>query len=161
MRIAQIKDGVVANIIIVDPETYELAEGDVKSDEANIGDTYDGEKFIPQASSIISENDALRVVKNICDDKIAKAYSHDGAMRRVSLYGYFAFLNYLASEQNATDNQLADRSVLVAAAEWEEKMISAIPKIAASLDVSEIVKANWPELNPDVAKKLTALAAVS
>lgn len=160
MRIAQIKNGTVANIIIAD-DSYHLGDCDVVSEIANIGDRFDGELFAAPSHERISKNDALNYARSICDAKITQAYSHNGANRRQSLYGYLAYLSALSAADKMTGDQKSDLAVLVSAAEWEEKMIAAIPKIAAILDMSEIIAADWPVLKSDVADKLSALAAVS
>lgn len=160
MRIAQIKNGVVVNIIMAG-DGYEPADGDVASETANIGDKFDGKKFAALSPKVLDDEYALNFARGVCDAKITKSYSANGMNRRQSLYGYLAYLSAISAAGKMTDDQKSDLLVLIAVAEWEEKMISAIPKIAASGDTSDMVKAKWPELSPDVADKLSALASVS
>lgn len=160
MRIAQVKDGTVVNIIVAD-ETYPLSDGEFQSEFANIGDKHDGKSFVAPASKKITEKQALNFARGVCNSKIDHAYSHDGFVRRQSLYGYFAYLNNLSSIGKISADQKADLATLVAAAEWEESMVSAMNDIAELRDTSKIVLAKWPELEKTIAKKLSALAAVS
>lgn len=80
--------------------------------------------------------------------------------KRMSLYGYLAQLN--AIDRPLTDIEAADRATLIAAAEWEQAMIDAIPALVAKLDVAYLrFDDDWPKMKPDVAASLTKLAEES
>lgn len=116
--------------------------------DAQVGWVLTDGKFAPP---VRPEIDLREIVDRAVEDRINGAYGT--AQKRMSAYGYFAHLNALKAAGSITDERQNDLVVLMAAAEWEESMISKSGTVTTVDQVAE--EAFWPA--PPIG--LAALAA--
>ena len=85
-----------------------------------------------------------------------------GQEKRMSLYGYLGQLNAYATQRKLTDDEALDQETLIAAAEWEQKMLDAVPQLVASASAAALASdESWPKLSADMERRLYELAMVS
>lgn len=112
MRIAQLTDNVVTNIIIAD-DSYILLPHDVESDFANIGDVFDGENFsantdnadsplVPGTIPLWAARTVLQQGNLLDAATTAVNQSTDLALKNVWEYGNFINRNSPAIQSLAT-----------------------------------------------------------
>lgn len=146
MRYAIVKDGTVVNVAAWDGECkWTPGEGcqAIRSDDAGIGDSYDGAAFIPLARSAALPD--AEAVKAECQRRIYVSFS---AETQANMNGYITLMVIGSIPTTEADINLYGRAVT-----WINTMRGRASELVGNPAYAD--DKSWPDLGPD----LTAFAA--